>query len=68
VLAKNAQTIVGRTYLVFSALTWGEMNTSCWLAENNIILRDVTDKFQLMAIYGNDSTTANASKDGDDGA
>ena len=44
------------------------MNTSCWLAENNIILRDVTDKFQLMAIYGNDSTTANASKDGDDGA
>ena len=67
-LAKNAQTIVGRTYLVFSALTWGEMNTSRWLAENNIILRDVTDKFQLMAIYGNDSTTANASKDGDEGA
>jgi hypothetical protein len=38
------------------------------LAENNIILRDVTDKFQLMAIYGNDPTTANASKDGDEGA
>lgn len=56
------------TYLVFSVnclhiLTWGELNALlCWLAENDIIIREVTDKIQQMALRGNYKTTANKTK------
>jgi hypothetical protein len=54
-------------YLVFSdncehILTGGEMNASCWLAENYIIIRDKIDKIQQMA---NTANAATSEQDGD---
>ena len=59
------------TYLVFSVncvhiLTWGELNALCWLAENDIIIREVTDKIQHMALRGNYKTTAKKTKGEED--
>jgi hypothetical protein len=31
-------------------LTWGEIHAMCWLAENDIIIRDITDKIQQMTV------------------
>ena len=32
-------------------LTWGEMNALCWLAKNDIIIRDGTDNLQQTDMY-----------------
>lgn len=59
-------------YLVFShncehILTGGEMNASCWLAENDIIIRDKIDKIQQMANHWYYKITAYAAKIEQDG-
>jgi hypothetical protein len=66
VIANKAQIIFG-AHLVFlincvHILTWDEMNSLCWLAENDIIIRDITDKIQQMTVRGNREITANTSK------
>lgn len=45
-------------------LTRGEINAFYRLAENNIIVRDITEEIQQMAMYENYEITANTAKGG----
>ena len=46
------------TFSVFSQLyTWAEMTALCRLDENDIDIRDITDKIQEMALNGNNKIT-----------
>ena len=45
--------------------TRGEINAFYRLAENNIIVRDITEEIQQMAMYGNYEITANTAKGGE---
>ena len=46
-------------------LTRGEINAFYRLAENNIIVMDITEEIQQMAMYGNYEITANTAKGGE---
>ena len=46
-------------------LTRGEINAFYRLVENNIIVMDITEEIQQMAMYGNYEITANTAKGGE---
>ena len=63
ILGTHLQVSVHRVHI----LTWGEMNASCWLVENDIMIIDVTNKFQQMALLMNYEITVNTAKGDEEG-
>jgi hypothetical protein len=43
-------------------LTWDELNALHWLAENDIIIRDVTDKIHQIPVHENNEFMASSNK------
>ena len=68
---KKCKIIFRDTSSVFSTcvhiLTWNEMNALYWLAKIDIIIRDITDKIQQMALCSNYEITANVAKGEEEG-
>lgn len=66
-IANKAQIIFG-AHLVFlincvHILTWDEMNDLYWLDEDDIIVRDVSDNIQRVAVRGNSEITPNSASE-----